>query len=161
MPHLHPQGRSTQGHYPRRGALFLQRRVLREVQEGLLMSSWMKRLLRVSLSPGKIEKAEFPREWREAYVGGRGVGAKIIWKETPAGCDPLGEENLLIFATGPLTGTAIPMSGRFSASTKSPLAGIIFDSNRRFRGWDGQGRPKQHKSKSLDISGESQDEKSA
>jgi aldehyde:ferredoxin oxidoreductase len=70
-------------------------------------------------------------DWEIAYnyVGGRGYAAKILYDALKPGIDPLGNDNMLVFATGPLTGTAAPTSGRFSVSTKSPLTGTIFDSN--------------------------------
>ena len=43
--------------------------------------------------------------------------------------DPLSDENILIFATGPVTGTIVPLSGRHVVVSKSPLTGTIFDSS--------------------------------
>jgi aldehyde:ferredoxin oxidoreductase len=79
--------------------------------------------------PGEVQKGLLMYGWMGRYLGGRGIGVKILWEETPPRFDPLGEENILVFATGPLTATGIPMSGKFSASIKSPLTGTIFDSN--------------------------------
>jgi len=58
------------------------------------------------------------------WIGGSGLGAKILMEEAPALTDPLGPDNPLIFMTGPLTGTRIPGSGRHQVVTKSPLTGI-------------------------------------
>ncbi|MHB1654277.1 MAG: aldehyde ferredoxin oxidoreductase family protein [Desulfitobacteriaceae bacterium] len=63
------------------------------------------------------------------YVGGKGLAAHILYTEVAAGIDPLSPENYLIFATGPLTGTLAPLSGRMIVATKSPQTGIWVDSN--------------------------------
>ena len=52
-----------------------------------------------------------------------------MYNELPAGCDPLGPDNLLVFANGPLTGTLAPASARVTVCTKSPLTGGWLDSN--------------------------------
>ena len=76
--------------------------------------------LRVDLDSGKswVEQLDAMRARR--YVGGRGMAARILLDETPPGCDPFGPANRLVFATGPLTGTYAPGSGRFVVAGKSP-----------------------------------------
>lgn len=93
------------------------------------MYGWMGRLLRIDLSTKKVTVETWPDEIRSKFPGGRGLGAYIIHKEVGPATDPLGPDNRLVFAVGPLTATKIPTSGRFSVSTKSPLTGTIFDSN--------------------------------
>jgi aldehyde:ferredoxin oxidoreductase len=83
----------------------------------------------VDLSAGKITIEAIPLETLHQYVGGRGLGAKILYEEVSPQVQPLNPENKLIFTVGPLTGTRVPTSGRFSVTTKSPLTGTIFDSN--------------------------------
>ena len=61
------------------------------------------------------------------YIGGKGFGAKLLHDLAPAGTDPLGPDNPILFMTGPLTGTAAP-SMRACVVTKSPLTGIYLDS---------------------------------
>jgi len=63
------------------------------------MYGLMGSLLKVSLSSGKIEEEKLPQHWKEGYLGGRGVGVRILWQGTPPGFDLLGEENMLVFAT--------------------------------------------------------------
>ena len=58
-------------------------------------------------------------------IGGYGIGSKILYDETGPETDPLGPENRLIFATGPLTGTLALGSSRISVIIKSPETGII------------------------------------
>jgi aldehyde:ferredoxin oxidoreductase len=84
------------------------------------MHGYAGRLLRVDLGSGKswAEPLEATRARR--YVGGRGMGARILLDEVPRGCDPFGPENRLIFAMGPLAGTFAPGSGRFVVVGKSP-----------------------------------------
>lgn len=79
------------------------------------------------------------------FIGGRGLGVKILIEELKPGTDPLGPENKLLFMTGPATGTAFPTSGMFHVITKSPQTGSIGGSNcggtfgpeLRFAGYDG------------------------
>lgn len=93
------------------------------------MHGWMGKLARVDLSARKITIEPIPRELLSRYIGGRGLGARILYDEVPPAVQPLEPENRLIFTVGPLTGTRVPTSGRFSVTTKSPLTGTIFDSN--------------------------------
>jgi aldehyde:ferredoxin oxidoreductase len=59
------------------------------------------------------------------YIGGSGVGAYYLMKETKPGIDPLGPENVMVFSVGPITGAAISGSSRHSVTTKSPLTGAL------------------------------------
>jgi aldehyde:ferredoxin oxidoreductase len=89
----------------------------------------MGRILRIDLSKKKISSQPLTNEQAELFLGGRGLGAEVLFRELPRGIDSLSPENKLIFATGPLTGTGAPTSGRYSVTTRSPLTGTIFDSN--------------------------------
>ena len=93
------------------------------------MYGWMGRILRIDLSNKKISSQPLTSEQAELFLGGRGLGAEILFRELPRGINSLSPENKLIFATGPLTGTGAPTSGRYSVTTRSPLTGTIFDSN--------------------------------
>lgn len=93
------------------------------------MYGWMGKLVRVDLSSGKIKIEEIKEDVLENYLGGRGLGTKILHQEVPCNVLPFDEKNKIIFAVGPLTGTRMFTSGRFSATTKSPLTGTIFDAN--------------------------------
>jgi aldehyde:ferredoxin oxidoreductase len=83
--------------------------------------------LRVDLSTGKIETTPLPEDVMPLILGGKGLGAWLLYTEQPAGVDPLSPENHLIFHNGPLTGTTAPTSGRFGVTTKSPATGTYFD----------------------------------
>ena len=63
------------------------------------------------------------------FLGGRGFNSRRLYEEVPTGVLPLSSENELMFATGPLVGTAFPLGARFNVSAKSPLTGILGDSN--------------------------------
>lgn len=63
------------------------------------------------------------------FLGGRGFNSKRIYDEVPKDVAPLSPKNKLMFATGPLVGTAFPLGARFNVSAKSPLTGILGDSN--------------------------------
>ncbi|KUO53359.1 MAG: hypothetical protein APF76_08955 [Desulfitibacter sp. BRH_c19] len=87
------------------------------------------KILTIDLTEGSFNIEDLPQELVENYLGAKGFGAKILHDELPKNCDPLSPENMLIFATGPLTGTLTPASGRSVIVTKSPLTGIWLDSN--------------------------------
>ncbi|MBC8485490.1 MAG: aldehyde ferredoxin oxidoreductase family protein [Bacteroidetes bacterium] len=89
------------------------------------MGGYFGRLLRVNLSKHSYITEEIPEKLLVDYIGGRGLGSKILFDETPANIDPLGPENKLLFVTGPLTGINAPTTSRFSVVTKSPLTGTV------------------------------------
>jgi len=84
----------------------------------------MGRLLRVNLGEGKSSVEQIDPEVLRRLMGGVGYAARLLYDEIPAGIDPLGQENKVVFATGPLTGTAAPGSGSIQLCFKSPLTGI-------------------------------------
>jgi aldehyde:ferredoxin oxidoreductase len=81
------------------------------------------RILRVDLTSGRISVDEHDEKFYRRYFGGRGIVAHYLLKEVPPGCDPLGPDNVLVFAASVLTGTGIPGTARNSAGAKSPLTG--------------------------------------
>jgi aldehyde:ferredoxin oxidoreductase len=79
-------------------------------------------ILNVDLSSGKIEKKAINPNDLMNYVGGRGLGIKLLWdrlKDKP-GTDPLGPDNPLMFMAGPFSGFPAPSSSRTCVVTKSP-----------------------------------------
>jgi len=86
-------------------------------------------ILTVDLTEKKYEISDLPQHLVTEYLGGKGFGAKILYDELPAGCNPLSPENIIVIANGPLTGTLAPTGCRSVVSTKSPLTGIWLDSN--------------------------------
>ncbi len=87
------------------------------------------KILDVDLTSGILAETELDRRFAQDYMGGKGFGARILYDQLPPHCDPLSPENILVFATGPLTGTLAPSSGRFEVCTKSPATGLWLDSN--------------------------------
>ncbi len=87
------------------------------------------KILDVDLTAATLSEAELDPVLASDYMGGKGFGAKILYDQLPPGCEPLSAENILVFATGPLTGTLAPSSGRFEVCTKSPATGLWLDSN--------------------------------
>jgi aldehyde:ferredoxin oxidoreductase len=81
------------------------------------------KILRVNLSDREISVEEPDELFYRTYVGGWGLIAYYLLKELEPGMDPLGPDNLLIFATGPITGTSVMGSGRNAVGAKSPLTG--------------------------------------
>lgn len=86
-------------------------------------------ILRVNLSTGKAALEAVDPQVLKDFVGGRGLGMYYLLKEVDPKCDPLSEENKLIFLTGALTGTKAPTGGRLMVMTKSPLTGGVTCSN--------------------------------
>src|SRR5258706_4361759 len=82
-------------------------------------------LLRVNLSTGEIRKEAVPEQTIKDFIGGRGVGSKLLVENMNPAVDAFDPSNPLIFATGPVTGTYAPTGGRYMVITKSPLTGAI------------------------------------
>jgi aldehyde:ferredoxin oxidoreductase len=85
---------------------------------------YMGKLLRVDLSSRSWRVEPLDPLLAEGYLGGRGLAARILYDEVPAGIEPLSPANKLLFLTGPLVGTVSPSSGRYSLSCRSPLTGL-------------------------------------
>lgn len=93
------------------------------------MFGWNGRILRVSLLKSKVTAQKLDASLALNFLGGRGFAIKILWDNIRAGVDPLSPENLLVVATGPLTGLRIPSSGKIVVASKSPLTGGYGDGN--------------------------------
>jgi len=74
-----------------------------------------------------VEKTDM--DAAEKFIGAKGLGAKILLERLPKGTDPLSPENILMFTTGPLTGTKAQTSGRGTVVTKSPQTNLFLDSH--------------------------------
>jgi aldehyde:ferredoxin oxidoreductase len=106
--------------------------------------SWTRKILRVDLAKGTCTSEPLNMEWAQQYLGQRGLASKYLTEEVDPKCDPLGPENNMIMATGPLTGTMASTGARYSIITKGPLTGAIACSNSggffgaelKYAGWD-------------------------
>ncbi len=103
------------------------------------------KILRVNLTTGSIVVEDSDPYLFRYFLGGRGVGAAILYKELAPGIDPLGPDNKLVFTVGPLEGTMAPGANKMSVSFKSPatnsicwsLAGGHIAPELKFAGYDG------------------------
>lgn len=114
------------------------------------------KILNIDLSTGKIETVPVPAADFDMFVGGQGLGMKILWDRLKKpGVDPLSPDNLLMFMPGPFSGLPVPSSSRTCVVTKSPITsplksdythpstvtysnmGGFFGPEVRFAGYDG------------------------
>jgi len=93
------------------------------------MSGYCGKLLRINLTAGTVSTEPIDPEVARKFIGGRGLGTWYLSQEVSPQVDPLSPENKLIIATGPVTGTRAPASGRYMVVTKSPLTGTVACSN--------------------------------
>jgi len=106
---------------------------------------YMGSILNIDLGKGTIEEEELDEKLCRDYIGGYGLGAKLLYDRMPAHADPLGPDNILGFLTGPLTGTPALIGSRFVVFAKSPKTGGWGDANcggywgphLKFAGYDG------------------------
>lgn len=94
-----------------------------------IQQKFLGRVLIVDLSSGKIEFERLDASFAQKYIGGRGFTSRLQYDLIPVDVDPLGPENVLIFAPGALTGTPTFATGRFVVGGRSPLTGILGDAN--------------------------------
>ncbi|KQH81423.1 aldehyde ferredoxin oxidoreductase family protein, partial [Thermococcus thioreducens] len=92
------------------------------------MFAYHNRLARVNLTAGKVTYEELPDEIIRKFIGGKGLGYYLIYREVPPGTEPLSEANKFVFAPGGLTGL-VPGSSKVIAVSKSPETKLISDSS--------------------------------
>src|SRR5271157_802053 len=110
-----------------------------------MSGGYMGRLLWVDLSTGTIREEALEERMCREFIGGYGIGARILYSRQKSGIDPLGPDNILGLITGPLTGVPIPAATRYVVVAKSPLTGGWGESNSggdfgpylKFAGFDG------------------------
>ncbi len=106
--------------------------------------TWQQQILRVNLTDGTCTAEPLNMDWAQDYLGERGLATRYLWEEMDPATDAMSPDNVLIFATGPLTGTMASTSGRFAVVTKSPLtngvacsnSGGKFGASLKFAGYD-------------------------
>ena len=110
-----------------------------------MANGFMGKLLNVDLTSGRVTEEPLAEQLCRDYIGGYGLGARLLYERIPAGADPLGPHNVLGLLTGPLTGTPAIIGSRFVAVAKSPKTGGWGDANcggyfgphLKFAGFDG------------------------
>ena len=93
-----------------------------------MASGYNGKVLFVDLSSGSIKEECLPEKVYRDFIGGQGLGARILYERMKPKVDPLGPDNMLGFLVGPLTGTGIH-GARFQTVTKSPVTGGWGDAN--------------------------------
>lgn len=109
-----------------------------------MSGAYYEKIARINLTTGDISVEPLDMELAHKFIGGRGLGTKMLYDDGVATVDPLSPENQLIYITGPMTGAAAPSTGRYMVVTKSPLTGMIACSNSggiwgaklKYAGWD-------------------------
>jgi len=100
-----------------------------------MSNGYIGKIIDVNLTTKGVTAVNLEEESVQGFLGGVGLGAKILYDEVGPNVDPLSSDNIVIIATGPLSGTTAPANGRTETITKSPLTGIIGRGN--FGGWWG------------------------
>ena len=109
-----------------------------------MSGAYYEKIARINLTTGQIMVEKLDLDMAHKFIGGRGLGTKILYDEGVATVDPLSPENKLVYITGPMTGASAPSTGRYMVVTKSPLTGMIACSNSggiwgaklKYAGWD-------------------------
>jgi aldehyde:ferredoxin oxidoreductase len=94
-----------------------------------MTGGYMGKIAFVDLTEGSVRTEAVAEEIARGFIGGYGLGARMLFERIPRGADPMGPANVLGFAAGPLTGTRAPTGGRYMACCKSPLTGGWGDAN--------------------------------
>ena len=103
------------------------------------------KLLHVDLTTRQTRAEELPETTVRKYLGGGALAAWILLRDMPAGADPLGPDNVLVFTTSVINGLSMSGTNRYTAAAKSPLTGGYGESEAggwwgpelRAAGWDG------------------------
>ena len=84
------------------------------------MDGWTGQILRVNLTNRTHRVETFSEDFATTWIGGRGFAVKILYDELAPGIDPLGPENKLVVAVGPISGIPAPNTGKTIVAAKSP-----------------------------------------
>ncbi|MHC4757002.1 MAG: aldehyde ferredoxin oxidoreductase N-terminal domain-containing protein, partial [Planctomycetota bacterium] len=92
---------------------------------------YFRKILHIDMTSGNISTEAIDDDFIEKYIGGRGFAIKLLWDNLVknGSVDPLGPENMLVVAAGPLTGVYLPSSGKNSFASISPATGLFGDSS--------------------------------
>ena len=92
------------------------------------MKGFYGRILKINLNEKTFQAETVNDQVYEKYLGGKGLASHLLYELNPPGVGPLDPDNCLIFATGPITGSAIWGSCRYGVFTKSPQTGLYAES---------------------------------
>jgi aldehyde:ferredoxin oxidoreductase len=92
-----------------------------------MKNGYWQKILRVDLTNRKLTVEPIEEKDLKNFIGGAGLGAEILRRELPEKIDPYDPRNLVIFATGPFQGPAVPGGAKFSIVGISPLTGTFAD----------------------------------
>ena len=93
------------------------------------MDAWNGNILQIDLAKRTHWIEKLAPDIYTNFIGGKGLGTYLLYRDLKPGTDPLGPENRLIFLTGPLQGLPMVMIGRWTLVTKSPLTGLFLDTH--------------------------------
>ncbi|MDX9821116.1 MAG: aldehyde ferredoxin oxidoreductase C-terminal domain-containing protein [Syntrophales bacterium] len=121
------------------------------MRDGYPRGGYIGKLLRVDLSSGKTSDETIDQDLLHQYIGGAGLGIRLLYRESEPGTDPCAPGNKIILVSGPLTGTLVPGSGTISVVSRNSLTGFaavsqsngFFGARLKHAGYDGviiQGR---------------------
>ena len=92
------------------------------------MEGFYNKVLYIDVGKKEFWDEEISDTLLKSFLGGRGLGAYLLWKNLKKGTDPLSPESVLIFTVGPITGTKMMGASRYAVFAKSPLTGFFADS---------------------------------
>ncbi len=109
------------------------------------MQGYHGKFLEVDLTNKTTQDLPLSEDFCKAYIGGATMAAALVYDRVNPDTDPLGPENPMVMATGPFTGTPIPMVSRYAVGAISPLTGFwgestsggVFPFRLKGSGWDG------------------------
>ncbi len=91
--------------------------------------TFVARMLSVDLSSGEVDRRHLPEAVTRQFLSDRGINAWLLARHVEPDSDPLAPDNVLVFSSGLLTGTALASSSRLQVSAISPLIGLLGSSN--------------------------------
>jgi aldehyde:ferredoxin oxidoreductase len=99
------------------------------IRRNQMKGGYAGKLLFVDLTKGTLKEKVLSEELAKKFMGGYGIGARLLYEMMKPGVDPLGPENILGFISGPLNGTGAMFGGRYTVVCKSPVTGGWNDAN--------------------------------
>ncbi|HMR65328.1 MAG TPA: aldehyde ferredoxin oxidoreductase N-terminal domain-containing protein, partial [Anaerolineae bacterium] len=89
---------------------------------------YLEKILHVDLTERRSWVRKLEASFLAQYLGGVGLGTRLLYNNLPPGVDPLGPENVMVFATGIFAGTPVATGSKHAVVAKSPMTGMIGDS---------------------------------